>query len=123
MCTLLQYAEGLPSEAKARYMDKVSVFGATDSFTGDPDDATSDIPPLEMCDLISYLVVLTSLVTAKQFKARKGVEGYNQFVNGWVKEVSIRKISGKYLSKGRIEMLVSKYTFFDLTGLSFTKVN
>ena len=89
MCTLSQYAEGLPSKAKARYMDKVSVFGATDPFTGDPDDATSDIPPLEMCDLISYLVVLTSFVTAKQFKARKGVEGYNQFVNGWVKEVSI----------------------------------
>ena len=102
MCTLSQYAEGLPSEAKARYMDKISVIGGTDPFIGDPGDATSDIPPLEMCDLISYLVVRTSFVTSKQFKARKGLEGYNQFVNGWVKGVSIRKISGKYLSKGRV---------------------
>ena len=66
--TLSQYAEGLPTEAKARYMDKISVINGTDPFTGDPGDATSDIPPLEMCDLISYLVVQMSFVTAKQWR-------------------------------------------------------
>ena len=60
-----------------------------------------------------------SFVTAKQFKAHKGLEGYNQFMNGWVKEVSIRKISGKYLSKGHACV---KVYFFDFTGSSFTKV-
>jgi len=31
------------------------------------------------------------------FKARKGLEAYNQFVSGWVKEVNVRKIAEKLL--------------------------
>jgi len=31
-----------------------------------------------------------------QFKARKGLEAYNQFVSGWIKEVNVRKIAENY---------------------------
>ena len=40
----------------------------------------------------------------KQFKARKGLEAYNQFVSGWVKELkSFRLVpDGKHISVGRV---------------------
>ena len=65
-----------------------------DSVFGKPSDKT---PPVDACDLLSYLVIQTSFVSLKQFKARKGLEAYNQFVCGWVKEVSIHKIAEKYM--------------------------
>lgn len=37
-----------------------------------------------------------------QFKARKGLEAYNQFVCGWIKDVQTRKIAGKYVTAGRV---------------------
>jgi len=42
--------------------------------------ATNDVPPVEMCDLALYLILRTSYLTMKQFKAHKGLEAYNQFM-------------------------------------------
>ena len=55
-----------------------------------------DYPPVEDCDLVSYLVLRTSFISMDQFKARKGLEAYNQFVSGWIKEVNVRKIAENY---------------------------
>ncbi len=38
------------------------------------------MPPVEASDLVAYLVLTTSFLTAKQFKAYKGFESYNQFL-------------------------------------------
>ena len=103
MQQLSPYAESLPTEAKARYLEKIAVIGGLDPFSGAGlGETTDDVPPVDACDLVAYLVLQTSFVTSKQFKARKGLEAYNQFVNGWVKDVSNRKIAGKYLTKGRV---------------------
>ena len=59
-------------------------------------------PPVEDCDLVSYLVLRTSFISMNQFKAMKGLEAYNQFVNGWIKEVNTRKIAEKSLITGRV---------------------
>ena len=53
------------------------------------------LPPIEASDLVSFLVLETSFATAKQFKAYKWMEAYNQFVSGWVKEVSAWNINHK----------------------------
>ena len=46
------------------------------------------MPPVEATELVSYLVLQTSFVTAQQFiRAHKSLESYNHFVCGWVKEV------------------------------------
>ena len=103
---LSSYAENLTHEARCRYLDKLAVIDGIDpmhdSVFGEPSDKT---PPVDACDLLSYLVVQTSFVTAKQFKARKGLEAYNQFVCGWVKEVSTRKIAEKYVVSSRVSIL------------------
>ena len=52
------------------------------------------------------MVLQTSFVTTKQFKARKGLEAYNQFVCGWVKEIKTRKVGGKYLTTGRVSSYI-----------------
>ena len=46
------------------------------------------LPNVDASDLLCYLVLQTSFITAKQFKVRKRLEAYNQFVSGWVKDVS-----------------------------------
>ena len=56
---------------------------------------------MESIDTVSYLVLRTSFVTAEQLEAWKGLEAYNQFVGGWVKDVSNRKVSGKCVVTGR----------------------
>ena len=71
----------------------------SDGLFGEEVDVT---PPVDACDLVSYLVLQTSFVTAKQFKARKGLEAYKQFVCGWVKEIKTRKVADKYLTTGRV---------------------
>ena len=100
---LSSYTESLNQEAKARYTDKIALIDGIDPFgkitVGEP---CSGVPPVEACDLVSYLVLQTSFITASQFKARKGLEACNQFVCGWIKDVHKRKISGKYLTCGRV---------------------
>jgi len=71
---LSSYAENLPAYAKEKHIDKISVISGTDpllnSLFGDEVDVT---PPVDACDLVSYLVLQTSFVMAKQFKTRKGL--------------------------------------------------
>jgi len=105
LCVLSSYAENLPQEAKSRYLDKLAIIDGIDPMYdgtfGEPSDETT---PVDACDLLPYLVVQTSFVTAKQFKARKGLETYNQFIFGWVKELSTRKVSEKYVVSGRVSI-------------------
>ena len=99
---LSTYAEGLPSEAKEQYIEKITAIDNADPFVaGRIGEITEEIPPVNTCDLVSYLVLQTSFVTSNQFKARKGLEAYNQFVSGW-KDVCTRKVLGKYLVTGRV---------------------
>ena len=102
MDRLSPYAEKLSSAAKERYKEKISLIGGLDPFLGPLGQCTDTVLPLEASDLVSYLVLQTSFVTAKQFKAYKGLESYNQFVCGWVKEVQTWKKGGKYLTTGRV---------------------
>ena len=100
------YFEGLSEEAKTRYKEKISLINGNDPFgkvIGG--EAFSGIVPVDACDLVSYLVLQTSFMTSEQFKARKGLEAYNQFVSGWIKDVSTTKISEKYLTTGRVRCL------------------
>lgn len=73
----------------------------------------NDTPPVDACDLVSYLVLQTSFITSKQFKARKGLEAYNQFVCGWVKEIFTCKINEKYVITGRVSVSIYKLVSVD----------
>ena len=88
MSKLSLYADSLPPDAKTRYMDKIESIGGLDPFSSDFVGEKSDVvPPVSGCDLVSYLLLQTSFITSKQFKAHKSLEAYNQFVSGWVKDI------------------------------------
>ena len=64
-----------------------------------------NLPQVDASDLVSYLVLQTSFITLKQFKSHRSLESYNQFVNGWVKDVNGWKIAGKVVVTGRVSSL------------------
>ena len=102
MSKLTKYADSLPPEAKRRYSEKINLIGNIDPYSineiaksTDSGVTASPLPPVDSSDLVSYLVLQTSFVTVKQFKAHKSMETFNQFVCGWVKGVRAWKVSGK----------------------------
>ena len=105
-----EYVEGLPEEAKARYKQKMSFINGLDPFLSPYSSVVSEsesCPPVDSCDLVSYLVLKTSFLTLEQFRARKGLDAYNQFVSGWVKEIKTWNVAivDKYLTVGRVSEL------------------
>ena len=106
---LSAYAQKLPQEAKRRYLGKLSMIENIDPFPSlfrDPpviQIQQCSLPQVDASDLVSYLVTLqTSFVTVKQFKSHRSLESYNQFVNGWVKNVRGWKIAGKVVVTARV---------------------
>ena len=104
VCRLSAYANSLSEEAKKRYKDKISMIGGLDPYLGSLGECADTTPPVEASDLVSYLVLQTSFLTAEQFKAHKGLESYNQFVSGWVKEVKTWKRGEKFLTTGHVSL-------------------
>ena len=96
------YVQSLSTEAKARYENKIKLIGGVDLYYT---KLGKDIPPVDAADLLSYIVLQTSYLSSQQFKARKSLEAYNQFVCGWVKEVKTWLVSEKYLVKGRVSKI------------------
>ena len=78
-------------------------------------DGRATFPPVQAADLVSYLVLQTSFATAKQFKAHKSMEAYNQFVSGWVKDVAVWTVNQKAVVTSRVSSLTTKFTMHTLS--------
>ncbi len=103
-----KYAQELPQEAKQRYLQKLQLvgLGGIDPFCLNTKKykESSHLPPFNSGDLVSYLVLQTNYLSAKQFRAHKSLEAYNQFTSGWVKEVHTWNIGEKYVVTGRVSL-------------------
>ena len=106
MGKLSAYADKLSGSAKKRYSGKISQIGGLDPFLRPLEGCVERVPPVEASDRMSYLVLQTSFVTAKQFKAHKSLESYNQFVCGWVKEVKTYFKGEKFLITGHVSSIM-----------------
>ena len=53
------YADSLPLEAKDQYLNKISIINGVYPFNHDAlrGEITDDVPPVEACDLVAYLVL------------------------------------------------------------------
>ena len=98
------YAQKLPLEAKQRYLQKLQLIGGIDPFciSTKTHKESPTPPPFTSADLVSYLVLQTSYISAKQFKAYKSLEAYNQFTSGWIKNVTTWKLEEKYVVTGKV---------------------
>ena len=108
---LSSYADKLPNEAKVRYLQKLSLIDGVDPFevsTSGGNDCP--LPPVDASDIVSYLVLQTSFISAKQFKAHRSMEAYNQFSNGWVKDVrACAAVGEKLIVTGRVSRLSLRF--------------
>ena len=103
MSLLSGYTERLPLEAKQRYLSKLQLIGGIDPFCIYAKDYPPAVPPpVDASDLVSYLVLQTSYISAKQFKAHKSLEAYNQFTSGWVKDVQAWNFRDKAVITGKV---------------------
>ena len=85
---LSSYAKGLENHIKERYLKKISVVGIDPAALPSEQLSPECLPPIEVSDLLSYLVLETSHYTNKQFKAFKSLQAYNQMVSGFVASVN-----------------------------------
>ena len=69
-------------------------------------NALTSLAAVDGSDLVSYLVLRTSFVTAKQFEAHKSAEAYNQFVCAWVKDVKTWNVCRKCVVTGKVNTSV-----------------
>ena len=105
MAKLSGYAEKLSAEAKRRYVDKIQMIGGVDPLCiCTKDHEPCILPPVDGGDLVSYLILQTSYISVKQFKAHKSMEAYNQFANGRVKDVNAFIIGEKCVVTGRVSI-------------------
>ena len=125
MNKLSKDADSLSPEAKEKYKQTISLIGI-DPFVLNTEtyqrstvsaaavtvaNALTTLPAVDGSDVVSYLVLQlylilqTSFVTAKQFKAHKFMEAYNQFVCGWVKDVKAWNVRGKCVVTGKVSVL------------------
>ena len=100
--TLSEYAEGLVEHPRRRYEEKLGLISFFDPFLLPSMGSTSEASPVEASDIVAYLVLQTSFLTTKQFKAHKSLDAYNQFINGWVKDVEAWSLAGKIVVTGRV---------------------
>ena len=119
MNKLSKYTESLSLESKEGYKQKISLIGIDPFVIAETNqrstvspaaitmaNALTTLPAVDGSDLVSYLVLQTSFVTAKQFKAHKSMEAYNQFVCGWVhKGVKAWNVCGKCVVTGKVSTL------------------
>jgi len=99
---LSSYVKNLESYVRECYLKKFSVVGVDPAAIPSEQFSSECLPPVEVSDLLSYLVLETSYYTNKQFKAFKSLEAYNQMVSGFVVSVQGKEITGKIVVVAKV---------------------
>ena len=99
---LSEYAKALEGRVKERYLQKISIIGVDPASIPTDQFSPECLPPVEVSDLLTYLVLETSYHTNQQFKAFKSLEAFNQMVAGFVTSVVGKLIAGKYVVRARV---------------------
>ena len=101
---LSDYAKRLEIGARTRYLEKISVINIDPYLITDLPKELVGLPPTAYTDIGHYFIYTTSTYTAKQLKAKKSLESYQNFLDGWVLEVRCKKYKdeGIYLVKGKV---------------------
>ena len=97
-----EYAVSLEPVVKERYKAKISVIGSDPFLIPLQKLQPGCLPPVEACDLLSYLVLDTSYYTNSQFKAFRSLQAYNQMVSGFISSVLGHKINNKYVILAKV---------------------
>lgn len=101
------YRDGLPENEKYRYVEKLALIDGRDPY--DISVWSSDeslLPAVTYRDIINYLVFSPSPYTAEDLRCYKGLEAYNQFVCGWVRDVAWCKINDLHVIVAKVRSVL-----------------
>ena len=102
---LSQYAKCLANDVQKRYIEKISIINFIDPYIMKKCELNFDVenyPKVTYPDIVNYLLFAPSAYTAEQLKTYKSLDGYNQFINGWVKDVGVKIFGDIALLQGRV---------------------
>ena len=110
---LSQYAQSLELSARARYLLKIDAMKEEPYLLkkSDLDDCLNGLPSVDYTDIVDYLVYSTSYLTAKEIKAKKSLQAYNNFLSGWVLETAIKSYEENCLVMGTVSQIFLSSTF------------
>ena len=80
-------------EHASRYCQKISVVENIDPYTLKKQDLTSDIryfPSITYSDIVNCMLFAPSPVTNEELKCYKSLDAFNQFMQGWIKEIGVK---------------------------------
>ena len=105
---LSDYVKRLDVGARERYLEKISIVAEDPYLVKDFPKEFPDLPPVDYTDVAYYLIYTTSYLTGKQLKARKSLDSYNNFLNGWVLETVCKRYKEKeiYLLMGKVCLVI-----------------
>ena len=73
----------------------------------DLNEYLNDLPSIDYTDIVDYLVCSTSHLTAKEIKARKSLQAYNNFLSGWALDTAIKHYEENGLVIGTVSQIFS----------------
>jgi hypothetical protein len=105
----VKYRDSLDQLEKERYLAKLKLIDNEDPYEMAPSDWSTDVnllPKVTYPDIVNYLVFSPSPYTAQDLKSYKGLDAYNQFVCGWVRDKTTRKMNDKCVVKAKVFLFI-----------------
>ena len=99
---LSRYADSLENRTKKRYIEKISVIGIDPSVIPQQKYISECLPPVEACDLPSYLVLETSFYMKDLFKNFWSLLAYSHMVSGPITGVFGQIVREKYVVLAKV---------------------
>ena len=99
------YYNSLDGNSKARYDEILSFIAGIDPYTINPRSWSADatlLPSLTYPDIVNFLVHSPSPYTLEDLRCYKGLEAYNQFVVGWVRDVVATVINDRHVVSAKV---------------------
>ncbi|KAL7298198.1 hypothetical protein TKK_0009193 [Trichogramma kaykai] len=91
-----EYVKNLTSDIRLRYCDKVTCINSIDPYTITKEmfsEEKSEVPKVELVDIMTYFVLTHNVFSAKQIKAYNSLEAYKYYTSGFVHSVKHVKIN------------------------------
>ncbi|KAL4221804.1 Hemicentin-1 [Mactra antiquata] len=104
--SVLSYKDGLDLVEKERYIEKIRAVKGQDPYeivTWSRDNNL--LPNITYIDIINYLVFKPSPYTAEELRCYKGLDAYNQFVNGWVRDTGCCIVNERCILTAKVRLV------------------
>ena len=101
-----KYVLTLDASAFKRYRQKTEVINGVDPYTISKGELCFDVnlfPSITYPDIANYFLFSPSPLTREELKAYKGLESYNFFVSGFVRDVGFKEIGDIFVITGRVK--------------------